>query len=85
MDQNSLTFMQEPDKWPNWPVLSVKKPVAMHAPVLGVMLETGEGVKPVVYLTSMFELGNSDKGMDEYETEEFTDFEGVYDAGWRVD
>lgn len=85
MDHNSLTFMQEPNKWPNWPILPVRKPVAMHSPILGVMVDTDQGVKPIVYLANVWDMSGSTLTIDQYEKEEFVDFEGVYDAGWRVD
>jgi hypothetical protein len=78
-----IKFMQSPDEWPAWPVLPVKKAVAMHNPILGVMIEREGGVQPTVYLVNMYQLAN--KPLNTIPSETYTDFEGVYDAGWRVD
>ena len=80
-----MEFMQRPGLWPLWPVLPVKQRDGMKQPRLGVMREAAFGVKPVVYLTNLYELGTGLVDFNKIEKIEYLDFEGLVDDGWVVD
>lgn len=81
--KESLAFMQQPAVWPLWPVLPVKQRDGMKQPRLGIMREAAFGVKPVVYLTNLFDMQG--KQWDDFEKIEYLDFEAIIDDGWVVD
>ena len=76
--QTSLEFMRDPNEWPTWPVLPVKRRGSMD---VGLMLE-GQGNKaaPIVYLTNLFI-----RDFENCEQKKYEDLEGVVDDGWVVD
>lgn len=77
-------MMQSPEKWPLWPVLPVKQRNGMSSSRLGIMREGAFGVKPVVYLVTLYEV-KTGQSWDDLEKFEYLDFEGVVDDGWVVD
>lgn len=83
--ERSLRFMQDPMKWPYmW--LPLKRRRADGAfPDLAIML--GDG--PIIYHVNPYKMGELEpaeqkKALD-VGREEFPDYEGIVDAGWRVD
>jgi len=83
--EKSLRFMQDPYQWPMmW--LPLKRAHADGSfPDLAIML--GDG--PVVYHVNPYHMSKISseerkKALDEHK-EVFLDYEGIVDAGWRVD
>lgn len=73
----------DPDTWPNWPVLPVKRRGrTFDEDGMGVLLDTVEDKgKIVVHHVNMFML----KMLPDAKTTVFADVEGFLDAGWVVD
>lgn len=71
--EEEVAFMRDPDEWPLWPVLPLKK----TGGPLGALVESNVGVEPVVRLGNIY--------TDSHDIESYESLEAVYDAGWRVD
>lgn len=76
----NLRWMNDPDKWPRWPLLPLKKPDPR-----GQLAETGFlvcGKGPVVHLGSMYQVTPE---WNDFKREPFESFAALYAAGWRID
>lgn len=83
--QADLKMMKEPDSWPLWPLLPMKKVADTGNP--GFLLATG---KPKLYLRNFLEL--KDIGIrtigevdEKIAAKEYTSFEEILDDGWIID
>ncbi len=80
---DDLQMMQNPDKWPQWPYLPVKRWVKdRQTPDLAIMSVTGESAsKPIVYFKNMFD----SKALIRTKHLEYASFEELLNDGWVVD
>jgi hypothetical protein len=91
-EQNrSKEFMLDPNQWPNWPVLPVKrydgtKPSGF--PECAVMVAC-EGLLTTVFMANMYGLVGESVGAMirdlEVKRVEYADIDALLDDGWRVD
>ncbi len=49
---DDLSFIKDPNQWPQWPQLPVKRYV--NGMEVGVIIEVRTGVEPVVYLKNLY-------------------------------
>jgi hypothetical protein len=78
--QVQVKLMQSPERWPLRPRLPLKRPWDRAPAELGVLIERGETVEPVVYICNML-IGIT----RDTEVLEFSDFEAIHDTGWVID
>lgn len=85
--EGDLAMVQDPNSWPRWPILPVKRPVKGSFPECGSLFADG---KPAIYRIGLYQLG--DKPGTTYaekfagvERLEFPSFEAMLAAGWEVD
>lgn len=84
----SRTFMQRPVDWPLWPLLPVKR---QHREEDGIEVGVMRPGQPVVYLTGLRQVREHNAERPLYdclaktERVSYDDYQGVTDAGWRVD
>jgi hypothetical protein len=83
---NDVEFMKNPELWPIWPRLPLKKRRGNLGFELAIMIEgtvSGRGigtVKPIVYFATMYEVLDSDTPRKQYDS-----FEAIVEDGWVVD
>ena len=82
-----LEMMKQPDYWPRWPLLPVKRRVKHSSPDTGLLFANG---KPIIYTVNMFQLDDLPgktwgEKLANGEKIEFTSFEEMVAAGWEVD
>jgi hypothetical protein len=70
-ESNDLQFMKDPDRWPRWPLLPVKRGTQM-----GLMLE-----HPRVYLRNLWD----STPLADVESIKYDTYESVIADGWIVD
>lgn len=75
--EQELKAMQDPDKWPHWPYLPMKRGNIWTPGNLGVLV-AGQG--PVIYRGNLFLFDPKTCEKTTYDS-----FEALYDAGWRGD
>jgi hypothetical protein len=83
-EEKSLKFMLDPNRWPRWPYLPVKKyPVGMShgMPDTGVVLEG----KPTVYIANLYALPRTPEGWEALQKHEYLTFQALVNDGWIVD
>lgn len=73
--------MQAQHDWPMFPVLPLKKSGEMR----GGILVAGRGSKVFMKNVWALETGPIADQLEGADVYEYTDFEALYDAGWRVD
>ena len=80
--QEELKMMQNPDNWPMWPQLPIKRRQEGAQGQIGVLLETDFSmpIKPTVYLKNLW---NSD--IEEVEKIKYKEWLDLLDDGWVVD
>jgi hypothetical protein len=79
----SLAMMQEPNRWPKWPVLPVKRRHDKGGPECGLMIEG----RPTVYIANMFTL-TPGALMPQLETTQsfgYPSYNDLVNDGWIVD
>jgi len=81
--KEAIELIENPDEWPRWPTLPVKR---IPPGEFGFLREVGLSgvVKPVVYLRNASDL-ETVKTFDEIETIEYSSFNQMFDYGWRID
>lgn len=80
----NLEFMRDPDKWPLWPILPLKR----RSNIAGIPPETGfmaGGWPGIVYRGNLHEVKTGMNLNDHFSRSEFLSLEAVVAAGWRVD
>lgn len=84
-----LDFINDPDKWPHWPLLPMKNFINgfSHPHSHGIIVDVGgfdvSKVEPKVYIANLMFFRGED--MDKYEKDEYQSFDELIDAGWIVD
>jgi len=85
---NTLEFLANPDRWPNWPVCPVKRSCSDKQyiegddrPQCGVVFDQP---KPTVYRVNMFSIGPS-TDLTKFEKHEYESLEALVADGWVVD
>lgn len=77
---DDTAFIGDPDQWPQWPQLPLKRLVKGQAwPQLGVLVDTG-GPEFVVVIHSMFEKSDAETPRCTYNS-----IAAMRADGWRVD
>lgn len=88
LDADHVRMMQNPDDWPVWPVLPVKRRNSDGSswPELGLMVAIHE-YRYRVYHATIPELrqGPLAPQLATIDSTVYTDAEAIVDAGWRVD
>lgn len=80
--EDELAMMNDPERWPAYPRLPLKKRGAQDA-TLGFLVAHGaHGVEPVVYLANLFAQVPDWNAVPQ---EKFESFDALLDAGWVVD
>lgn len=87
----NLTLMQDPTRWPNWPVLPVTRGSGMESLesrnqglILDTMSEDG-GAYPTVYHKNMFQPNLTWTAILEGPQTAYPSWEALLKDGWRVD
>ncbi len=73
----TLEFLADPDTWPKWPALPLKRRTP-KGPDLAVVMA---GNRTKLYLTNLYMLGQADK----LEFLQYDSVEDVVKAGWIID
>ena len=80
---SDLEFMQQPSRWPYWPLLPIKKRQGIDWTAIGCLyaenLEGPEQVRPLVHNCLMFHI------KDPHETTVYPTWQALIDDGWVVD
>lgn len=74
---SDVEFMKDPDKWPYWPVLPLKRYVNNNLEC-GLIFASGE---PKIFLTNVF----AGKNLEEVDTISYESYEALTGAGWMID
>lgn len=78
-------FMLNPELWPMWPALSVKRRKPGGGwPDLGILLDS-HASEPTVYLTTLHDLVVNENALEVCTKETFKDVDEMLQAGWIVD
>jgi hypothetical protein len=82
-----LAMMQNPRRWPNWPVLPLINKASRTSSNPfgdeGLLIESGEGkVLPIVYRTNLYLVKDT---LATCPRQEFPTLEAILAAGWEVD
>jgi hypothetical protein len=81
---HDLDMMGDPNAWPQWPVLPLKRARSQYEfPEVGFMLEQPEGEPKIVYLATIFEVREAMADKSKQVT--YPSFDEIYAAGWRID
>lgn len=79
-------FIQNEQRWPNWPILPMKRLPKERKfgefPELGVMLATR---KTVVYLVDLYRLPQTPEGWKKAEQKNYNTLDELLNDGWIVD
>lgn len=86
-NSEDVRMMQDPMRWPLWPILPVKNYNDREPgkfPKMGLMVDEG---KAVVYMKGLYDLvdGELRPQLEGVPTETFESFEAAAKAGWMVD
>ena len=76
-----LAMMKNPNNWPQWPILPIKRPDKQHGMECAIMYAEG---KPVIYFVNMWELSKETK-WSELPKKIYESFESLLADGWVVD
>lgn len=77
-----LKFMRDPNEWPRWPLLPMKRRGARgQFPDCG-FLVTGQG--PVIHRAAIYQVEVGTR-WDSFSREMYESFERLYDSGWEID
>lgn len=74
-------FISDPDKWPNWPVLPLKRPIGYEFNC-GALIG-GRGLR--VFEVNIWNLPKTQKEWDAVKDITYTTIDELLDAGWIVD
>jgi hypothetical protein len=75
-------FINDPDRWPAWPALPMKRSHDLPAPHAGVMFADTVPVKPIVYLANVWHLPSDFSVIPK---KEYKTLEEMQADGWWVD
>jgi hypothetical protein len=86
IEQVTREFLADPNKWPNWPYLPMKKypKGGVGNSVLGIVVE-GVDLKSVVYETNLFSLPKTPEGWVALPKHEYITLQALMNDGWIVD
>jgi len=86
MSKEDLDLIEHPEKWPNWPVLPLKRDGTQGAaPEVGLLLAEN---KPIVYLANMFDLTSGKTFKEQLagvNKIEYVNFTALVNDRWMVD
>ena len=80
MKDKCLVMMKNPDSWSGWPILPLKKDYKDRVMEPGFLYDSE--AKHTVFMGNIF---NLPKDIQTLPKEEFSSFEAMFEAGWRVD
>jgi len=82
MDERDVSMIKDPNMWPRWPALPMKK-------LLGRQIKCGyiidDGKKPDIIIGSIFDIPRDPILLKALPREEYDSAEEVSADGWRVD
>ena len=79
--QRDIDMMRDPDRWPQWPVLPVKRTDLTKDPAREVGI-IGDGGGPTIHLRNLFA---SSTQIKDAKRMEYLDFTELVQDGWGVD
>jgi hypothetical protein len=81
--QREIDMVQNPDEWPRWPYLPMKKHVKDGAfPLFGWLCDTGTSQIGVTLYSGDFA---TDRKLENVQTTHYTDPAAMIDDGWVID
>lgn len=78
-ERNDKAMMSNPDLWPNWPYLPIKRPHAAEGMQCAMLFAT---LPPVVILSNLFDTSEDKKNAERVE---YSDIDAVLNDNWVVD
>lgn len=84
--EKDLKFMSDPEKWPEWPWLPMKRRVPGEHPELALLHADCEADKPTpLYKINLFQLKTWFPTHKMPKTKEYKTFDEMLADGWEVD
>ena len=78
MDSQSLTHLQDEDRWAYWPIQPMRKPVTGNMPDVGIVVAG----RTSVYEINMYEFKGQLEGIPHTD---YDSYQSMLTDGWRVD